>query len=131
MIWTCLMRVPVRHWRVLFHYLCRLNGTLEEGRRLGRRWVNWHVREDGVIWISAWDETEAERKRRVALPDGFDRSARQRAEARFEQGWLADMGRTLDTGLAFSLITLAAALTDTAPLPDASPLGPRRPRPPP
>lgn len=130
-IWWCLMRVPVRHWRTLFHYLRRLDSTLEEGRALGRRWITWHVRSDGVIWISDWDETEAERKRRFALPDGFDREAWQRAGDRFERGWLAGLGHTFNVQLAGGLLTLAAALTHAAPEPDARPLGPLRSRPPP
>ncbi len=67
------MRVPVRHWRTLIHYLCRLDATYRLARGEGRGWIRWHLREDGVIFISAWELTEAERKRRCALPDGFDR----------------------------------------------------------
>lgn len=65
------MRVPVRHWRTLFHYLGRLSATFDEARADGRSWVNWHVREDGVIWVSAWELTEAEQAQRAALPTAY------------------------------------------------------------
>ncbi|MEE2878502.1 MAG: hypothetical protein VX593_05800 [Pseudomonadota bacterium] len=68
------MRVPVWHWRVLFHYLGRLGATFETARAEGRSWVTWHLREDGVIWVSAWEETEAEKRAKCALPAGFDRA---------------------------------------------------------
>ncbi len=68
------MRVPVRHWRTLFHYLRRLEASFAEAKADGRAYVNWHLREDGVIWISEWGLTEAEQKGRCALPDGFDRT---------------------------------------------------------
>ena len=68
------MRVPVRHWRTLFHYLRRLDATFAEARADGRTWVNWHLREDGVIFVSEWDLTEDEQAQRAALPDGYDRT---------------------------------------------------------
>lgn len=74
------MRVPVRRWPVLFHYLRRLDATYALAREEGRAWVRWHLASDGVIFVSAWDLTEDERKRRCALPDGFDRAPWTRLE---------------------------------------------------
>ena len=71
-IWNCLMQVPVRHWRTLFHYLGRLDATFAEARAEGRPFVNWHLREDGVIWVSDWGLTEGEQERSCALPVALD-----------------------------------------------------------
>ncbi|MAN74486.1 MAG: hypothetical protein CME84_10420 [Henriciella sp.] len=38
-IWSCLMRVPVRHWRTLFHYLGRLDAAFAEARGDSRTFV--------------------------------------------------------------------------------------------
>lgn len=94
-IWGCLMRVPVRHWRVLFHYLCRLDATYRLAREEGRSWVNWHLREDGVIWVSAWEELEHERRARGELPDWIVRTPWTRLESGIEAGILARFAAAL------------------------------------
>ena len=81
------MRVPVRHWRTLFHYLRRLDDTFHEAQADGRSWVNWHLREDGVIWVSAWELIEAEQQRRGALPEGFDPAPWTRAALALEPSY--------------------------------------------
>lgn len=88
-IWSCLMRVPVRHWRTLFHYLGRLSATFDEARADGRSWVNWHVREDGVIWVSAWELTEAEQAQRAALPAASTPAPWTHPALQLEPAWTA------------------------------------------
>lgn len=83
------MRVPVRHWRTLFHYLGRLSATFDEARADGRAWVNWHVREDGVIWVSAWELTEAEQAQRAALPAAYTSTPWTRPALQLEPAWTA------------------------------------------
>ncbi|WP_370234935.1 MULTISPECIES: hypothetical protein [Henriciella] len=104
------MRVPVRHWRVLFHNLGRLHVTFETARAEGRSWITWHLRDDGVIWISAWEETEAEKRAKCALPDGFNRMPWTRMEHGFELALLAHPGEGLARRSAlFSSLILPAA----------------------
>lgn len=104
------MRVPVRHWRVLFHNLGRLHVTFETARAEGRSWMVWHLRDDGVIWISAWEETEAEKRAKCALPDGFDRTPWTRMEHGFEPSLLAHPGEDPARRRAlFSSLILPAA----------------------
>ena len=103
------MRVPVWHWRVLFHYLGRLGATFETARAEGRSWVTWHLREDGVIWVSAWEETEAEKRAKCALPGGFDRTPWTRMEHAFEPSLLAHLGARLASAHVHAALTLTAA----------------------
>lgn len=100
------MQVPVRHWWQLFHNLRRLEATFELARGLGRTWIRWHLREDGMIFVSAWDETEAERRAKCALPDGFDRAPWRRLETRIDPDYLARHSASLAHTL-----TLAALLS--------------------
>ncbi|MGB3627561.1 MAG: hypothetical protein WA989_17155 [Henriciella sp.] len=104
-IWWCLMQVPVRHWWQLFYNLRRLDLTYRVAREEGRTWMRWHLRDDGMIFISAWDETEAERRAKCALPDGFDKTPWLKLETRFDPDVLA----RLCAGLARDM-TLAAIL---------------------
>lgn len=124
MIWSCLMRVPVRHWRTLFHYLGRLDATFAEARADGRTWVNWHLREDGVIFVSEWDLTEDERKRRCALPDGFDATPWTRPALALDAP--APFCFSLHTASSAIALFLDHAWTAPAPLahPAAAPLKP-------
>ena len=101
------MRVPVRHWRTLFHYLRRLDDTFHEAQADGRSWVNWHLREDGVIWVSAWELTEAEQQRRGALPEGFDPAPWTRAALALEPAYTA---LTICTALTLPLHHVHTAL---------------------
>ncbi|MEQ9317355.1 MAG: hypothetical protein RLN72_16005 [Henriciella sp.] len=103
-IWWCLMQVPVRHWWQLFHNLRRLEATYELARSLGRTWMRWHLREDGMIFVSAWDETEAERRAKCALPDGFDRAPWRRLETRIDPDYLARHSASLAEGLALAAL---------------------------
>lgn len=105
-IWWCLMQVPVRHWWQLFYNLRRLDLTYKIAREEGRTWLTWHLREDGVIFVSAAEETEAERRAKCALPDGFDKAPWLKLETRFDPDFLARLG----AGLARDM-TLAAILT--------------------
>ncbi|MEM5516670.1 hypothetical protein WNY37_06890 [Henriciella sp. AS95] len=103
------MRVPVRHWRTLFHYLGCLQMTFETARAEGRGWITWHLRPDGVIWISAWEETEAEKRAKCALPDGFDRTPWTRLEPGYDARFLAPVLRRLARTQALAALMLSAA----------------------
>lgn len=74
MILRCHLFVPVWYWPVLWVYLGRLEMTAALARAEGRKGFAWHLERNGVIWIPYMDASEAERRARGDLPDGFDRT---------------------------------------------------------
>jgi hypothetical protein len=115
-IWSCLIRVPVRHWRTLFHYLRRLDMTFALARAEGRSFVNWHLREDGVIYVSEWALTEDEQARACTLPDGFDRAPWARLETGFAADLLARLCDSLARDWALGIYVSCGAAGGVSPL---------------
>ena len=74
--WQTLLKahalVPVWYWPVLWHYLARLEATAALARAEGRGGFGWELARNGVIRITHWPESEAERRARGALPRDFD-----------------------------------------------------------
>ena len=64
--------VPVWYWPVLWHYLARLEATAELARAEGRGGFGWELLKTGVIRVTHWPDSDAERAARGALPRSFD-----------------------------------------------------------
>lgn len=74
LILRCHAYVPVWCWPVLWLSLARLEATAELCRAEGRGGFGWQLEKSGVIRITHWPESTAERARRGALPRDFDRT---------------------------------------------------------
>ena len=79
--------VPVWYWPVLWHYLARLEATAELARAEGRGGFGWELLKTGVIRVTHWPESDAERAARGALPRSFDYTPWTRLDPDLAPAW--------------------------------------------
>lgn len=79
--------VPAWYWPVLWHYLARLEATAELARAEGRGGFGWELLKTGVIRVTHWPESDAERAARGALPRSFEYSPWTRLDPDLAPAW--------------------------------------------
>ena len=89
--------VPVWYWPVLWHYLARLEATAELARAEGRCGFGWELLKTGVIRVTHWPESDAERAARGALPRSFDYTPWTRLDPDLAPAWPLPAPYTAET----------------------------------
>ena len=89
--------VPVWYWPVLWHYLARLEATAELARAEGRCGFGWELLKTGVIRVTHWPESDAERAARGAVPRSFDYTPWTRLDPDLAPAWPLPAPYTAET----------------------------------